>query len=225
MKTLILLVLLWPNFVWAAKANQKEKSKDFQSVRVEISGGATRADILNKSTNKTQRVDSVKTIQLDLRVLHHWANRSRSFFGLEFNDQAYKFTNGPASNFVFASPKIGHTINPLRRLGLTAEGLIYTHLVTNDAVTTFTTQTSIAGRGSYQFDLYHRPTVRFGLGQSILLSPQAFEYGGEVYARKIFRKVSLEVNFRFDGGSWQTNKSTVDFQNYMIGTKLSIPLN
>lgn len=200
----------------------RPKFKEFQSVRLEVNAGSSTITATNKVTGAKRTLEASKNITFDIKILHHWSPSSRSYLGVDYNDLAFKTNTGRINSGNLLSAKVGHIINPFTRLSLSGELLLYSHVLSTPSLD-LTGVTTGAGQISYQFDLYHAPKTRFGFGQSLLFAPSAFEYKAGIYGRKVYQRFSVELALGYEGGTWEDNKSHTSFNNYIIGTKFSIP--
>lgn len=224
-KNIILIVIMLFNSISFAESLDSEDFPQFQSVRIDVTAGSSNLDVLNKNTKVRQKLDSSKNIKLDLKFIQHWSENNRSYLGFDFNDLAYKDSLGnTSSSGGLISAKIGHIHNPIKRLSFNIELLSYSFIVADTAASVnLVAKTTPAARAAYAFDLYHSDSTRLGFGQSILGGDKVLEYDASIYARKIYRKFSIEVNFTVDKGSWESELTKTSFENNMIGTKISIP--
>jgi len=220
-KNIILVIILFSSISFA----ESEAFHRFQSIRIDTTAGSSALEVFNKHTKVRQKLDSSKNIKLDLKFLQHWSESNRSYLGFDFNDLAYK--NSPRttnSSGVLISAKIGHVHNPIKRLSFNIELLRYSFIVSDAASSiNLVSKTQAAARVAYAFDIYHSKFTRIGFGQSLLGGDKILEYDASIYARNIYRKFSIEVNFTVDRGDWESELTKTSFENNMIGTKISIP--
>lgn len=219
---MIYKVFLFLLFSSITLANSSDFNR-FESIRVEINSGSSSLEVLNKSSNLRQFLNSTKNINFDLKYLEHWSIKHRSYIGFQISDLAYTDSNNRSQPLLSTSGKIGHIFNINNRLGLNIELLNYSH-PNSDQNLSLSLGSNIALKTAYRLDLFESgPFIKIGLGQSILFSNSDLEYDSSLYIRKIHRKFSLELNISSKKGSWSNEVTKTSFDDFFIGTKISIP--